>query len=138
MRHLPADQQYRIMQLIWGREKAEPQAAVGADDYVRRVLESGELSGDLRRPNENAPRDPTYVRIYRTARPLPAVAYVMPGPGTVEIRLDHEDAGDLRGEKCVRLLDVKHDNKVAVTVSGTASVLIAVELTARAVRKLNG
>ncbi|MFK0280014.1 hypothetical protein ACIQVL_05995 [Streptomyces sp. NPDC090499] len=138
MRHLPADQQYRIMQLIWGREKAEAQAAVGTDDYVRRVLENGELSGDLRRPNENALREPTYVRVYRTARPLPAVAYVMPGPGTVEIRLEHEDAGDFRGEQCVRFLDVRHDNKVAVTLSGTAAVLIAVELTGRAVRKLNG
>ncbi|MFG2936047.1 hypothetical protein [Streptomyces sp. NPDC048282] len=138
MRHLPADQQYRIMRLIWGREKAEPQTAVGADDYVRQALASGELSGDLRRPNESAPREPTYVRVYRTARPLPAVAYVMPGPGTIEIRLEHDDAGDFRGEQCVRFLDVKHDNKVAVTLSGSASVLIAVELTARAVRKLNG
>ncbi|MFF2519782.1 hypothetical protein [Streptomyces sp. NPDC058086] len=137
MRHLPADQQYRIMQLIWGREKADTQAAASTDDYVRRVLESGELSGDLRKPNEQAPRDPTYVRIYRAAKPLPAVAYAMPGPGTIEVRLDHEDANDFRSEKCVRFLDVKHDNKVAVTVSNTATVLIAVELTARALKKLN-
>ena len=121
-----------VDRFIVERGVGNPNVAL-VDEFVRLVLEFGEVEVSLGRSKSSPDRLGPYLMLKHTNHQVGAIAYVTPGNGNVGLRLDREWAEGRRYAKPAKVQD--HDRyQVRVVLTEPAAVDEAVELAREAHR----
>ncbi|MGW6059601.1 hypothetical protein [Streptomyces sp. NPDC055189] len=132
MQHLEPALTADIMRLIWADEHARPTPSVAVDAYTRRLLADPAISPALREAGPAPANDEPFYSVLHTREPVRRGAYVYTRTGRVSLLLDEERARDLVGHQAVTVDQGNKEWRIAVQLTDTASALVAVELTRRA------